>query len=456
MLEQSNQEESTDQTTPKIEQPARKEMWGYATSAFGIFAIWTLINTFLSYYYTDVAGLAAGAVGTLLLVARLFDGITDLGMGVFIDRTRSKHGSARPWLLWVAVPFGIITVLLFSVPDIGMTGMLVYAYVSYLGFILIYTAVSISYKSLQGFMTASPTSRSVTNTYAGILNFSGALVVTVLSQPLAGVIGWTTTAALYGLIAIVAIIITFRSVKERVGPQSLKADEKVPFILGFKSLLKNKYWVIMTLFSMVLYALVGMSQGSTIYHAQVILENVDVFPILGLATTLPMIIGLFFMIPVVVRIGKRNTALIGLGILITGQIIRFIDPADLTIFLIGTVIVGFGIMAPQAYVYGMINDTIEYGEYKTGIRSAGLINSGVSFGMKVGSGIGLALIGWLLSFGGYVGGQVEQTPLATEMILAINIYIPIFISVILIILLLFYKLDKEHPTIVAELQKRKS
>ncbi|QDI90484.1 MFS transporter [Salicibibacter halophilus] len=455
MLEQSNKEESTYLRSSEVERPPKKEMWGYALSAFGVFVTWNLIGNFLSYYYTDVAGIAAGAVGTLMLVARLFDGFTDLAMGVVVDKTKSKHGSARPWLLWTAVPFALAIVLVFSVPDLGQTGMLVYAYVTYLGFVLLYTMVSIAYKSLQGFMTPYQDSRSLTNTYAGILNFSGALVAAVLSQPLAALIGWTAVAAIYGSIAIVLILITFRSVKERVGPNTFNSGDNVPLILGFKSLFKNKYWAITAVFSVVFYATVALVQGSGIYYAQVVLGNANLVPIIGLALTLPMIIGLLFMGPIVVKIGKRNASLIGVVVLIIGQLIKWIDPANLTIYLIGSAIAGLGVMAPQAYIFGMINDTAEYGEYKTGLRTVGLVNSGSSFGTKAGSGIGLALIGWLLSFGGYVGGQAEQTPLAYEMILAINIYIPIILAVLLIILLMFYKLDKEHSTIVAELQRRK-
>ncbi|WP_235791920.1 MFS transporter [Virgibacillus salidurans] len=394
MLEQSNNLEQSNK-----EEPRKKEMWGYATSAFGIFITWNLIGSFLSYYYTDVVGLTAGAVGTLMLVARLFDGFTDLGMGIIVDKTKSKHGSARPWLLWMAIPFGVATVLLFSVPDIGQTGMLVYAYVTYLGFVLLYTMVSISYKSLQGFMTTHQDSRSLMNTYSGILNFSGALVAAVLSQPLAALIGWTAVAAMYGSIAIVFILLTFRSVKERVGPNTFNSGDNVPFILGFKSLFKNKYWAITAIFSVFFYTTVALVQGSSIYYAQVVLGNANLVPIIGLALTLPMIIGLLFMGPIVLKIGKRNASLIGVVVIIIGQSVKWIDPANLPIYLIGTVIAGLGVMAPQAYIFGMINDTAEYGEYKTGVRIVGLVNSGSSFGTKAGSGIGLALIGWLLGFG---------------------------------------------------------
>ncbi|OLO25698.1 MFS transporter [Alkalihalophilus pseudofirmus] len=440
-----------------VEKPRKKEMWAYGIGSFGIFAVWSLMGSFLTYYYTDVAGISAGVVGTLMLVARLFDGFTDLGMGSFVDRTKSKYGKARPWLLWMSVPLGLMTVLLFSVPDLGTSGKIVYAYVTYLLFVLVYTAVSIPYKTLLGVMTQHQHSRSLSNIYAAIFILSGNLIVVTLTQPLAATIGWTMLAVLYGVLTVVSLFITFSFVKERATIDVQKKEsEKIPFKAGFKALFQNKYWLIITAFCLTYYATIGLTQGGALYYAQYIFGSINVFPIIGLSSALPMLIGVFFLGPLVRKFGKRNVALTGAVVFIIGQSIKFIDPSNLTIFLAGHILVGFGVMPGIALLFAMINDTIEYGELKSGLRTEGLVNSGASFGTKVGTGLGLALIGWLLGFGGYIGGAAEQSATAVSMILALNLTIPLALGVIQVILLWLFKVDKHYPDILAKLQARKA
>jgi glycoside/pentoside/hexuronide:cation symporter, GPH family len=438
-----------------LEKPGKREMWSYGIGSFGIFSVTTLISSFLTFYYTDVVGLAGGLVGTMMMVARLFDGITDVWMGSIVDGTKSRHGKARPWLLWMSVPLGITIVALFSVPDLGLTGKVAYAYITYMLFILLYTAVSIPYKTLLGVMTQHQHSRSLSNIYSTIFTMTGTLIVMTFTQPLSKLIGWTGLASFYGILSVVTLYITFRSVKERVGTTA-EGAEKIPFSTGFKALLKNKYWIIITIFCVTFYTTICLVQGAGLYYAQWVIGDINKFPIIGLTLTAPMILGLFFIGPLVARYGKRNVAIIGAFIAIIGQIIKWVDPSNLPVFLVGSAIAGFGVMPTLGLIIAMVNDTVEYGEYKTGLRTEGLVNSAASFGMKFGTGLGLALVGWLLGIGGYVGGAAEQPELAISMIKAVNIQIPLVLAVIQIILMLMFKIDKEYPAIVKELQRRKT
>ncbi|WP_100400843.1 MFS transporter [Bacillus sp. FJAT-44742] len=439
----------------EVERPPKREMWAYGAGSFGIFAVWSFMGSFLTYYYTDVAGISAAVVGTLMLVARLFDGITDIGMGSVVDRTKTKYGKARPWILWLSVPLGICTVLLFSVPDTSAGAQIFYAYVTYFLFVLIYTAVSISYKTLLGIMTQHQHSRSMANIYAAIFILSGNLLVVTLSQPLAAAIGWTSLAVIYGVVTVIFMYITFFAVKERAAVAAHQTEiKKVPLKDGLAALLKNKYWFIITAYCVTFYAAIGLTQGAAMYYAQYVIGNVNLFPVIGLASAVPMLLGVFFIGPFVKKYGKRNVAIVGAMVFIAGQLIKFIDPSSLVVFLTGHVLVGFGIMPSIALVFAMINDTIEYGELKSGLRTEGLVNSGASFGIKVGTGVGLALIGWLLGYGGYIGGAPDQSAVALQMILALNLHIPLALGVILVILLWLFKVDKEYPAILAELQAR--
>ncbi|MCU4786760.1 glycoside-pentoside-hexuronide (GPH):cation symporter [Bacillus cereus] len=439
----------------ELEKPEKKEMWAYGLASYGIFSIWTLIGTFLTFYYTEVVGLTGAVVGTLMLVARIFDGVINIGMGIIVDKTNSKHGKARPWLFWMVFPFGVSTVFLFSVPIIGDTGKIIYAYITYMIFVIAYTAVSIPYKILLGLMTRHQQSRSLSNIYSSILTLSGTLFVVILTQPISKVIGWPALVSIYALISMITIYITFCSTKERVGT-SLPQEEKISISMGVRALFKNKYWLILTAYGFTYFAMHGVITGVALYYATWILKDTDVFPLLGLAMMVPMVIGVFIVRGIVSRIGKRNTVLIGNILIIISSLVKMLNPYDLTTFVIGTIITGIGFAPTSALLFAMTSDTAEYGEFKTGQRNIGLVNSGLSFGVKIGSGLGLALIGWLLGYGGYVGEAAKQTSLALQMIITLSIYIPIVFASISILFLTQFNLDKQYSKILAELQKRKS
>ncbi|SES26591.1 MFS transporter [Salipaludibacillus aurantiacus] len=457
MSAKSQQELEFVQARPQ-ERPGHKEMLNYGLGFFGIILIWTMVGTFLAFYYTDIAGISAGVVGTLMLVSRLLDGVTDIGMGSVVDRTKSKHGKARPWILWMALPFAVSGVLLFSVPDISMTGKIIYAYITYILLILTYTAISIPYKTLLGLMTQDPKGRSLVNIYTGVFTMLSTILVMTLAEPVASAIGgnfgWTAVSLAIAVIIVVTCFTSFHSTEERVDAEPVKKKKKVPFKTEFKALLTNKYWVIITVYCVLAYTLNALLTGAGLYYATYILGNSSYFSFFALSLFLPTIVCFFFIGKLVGRFGKRNIALVVSLVAIFGSIIKFIDPSSLAFFLTGNVIQGFGLIPVITFLYAMINDTTEYGQWKSGFRTAGLVNSAASFGMKVGTGIGGALIGWLLAFGGYQGALSEQSASASQMIIALNIQLPLLFTVLQVILLWMYKLDKEYPSILKELNQK--
>ncbi|WP_100372019.1 MFS transporter [Bacillus sp. FJAT-45037] len=444
----------------EVEKPGNKEMMNYGLGFFGIILVWTLVGSFLTFYYTDIVGISATVVGTLMLVARLFDGITDISMGTIVDRTKSKHGKARPWIIWMSVPLAISTVLLFSVPDIGTTGKIVYAYATYILLILVYTGISIPYKTLLGLMTQDQQGRSMINVYTGVFTMSSTLLVMILAQPIAsaigGRLGWLVVAVFSGVIIVATSMIAFRSTKERVQSQSESKKDDIPLKLGLKALLTNKYWLIITTYCVVTYTVNALLTGAGLFYAIYVLGSGGLFSLISLALFIPSIICFFFIAKLIKRFGKRNIALTVSLIAVIGPIVKLIDPSNTTIFLTGTMIQGFSLIPVLTLLYAMINDTNEYGEWKNGFRTEGLINSAASFGMKVGTGIGGALIGWLLGFGGYVGAAAVQTELAITMIITLNIYLPLALCLLQVLLMWMYKLDRQYPIILAELKQRKA
>lgn len=442
------------------EVPDHKEMVSYGAGFFGVILVWTLVGTFLTFYYTDVAGISAGVVGTLMLVARLLDGVTDLGMGTLVDRTRSKHGKARPWILWMGIPLGVSVVLLFAVPDISATGKIIYASITYILLILLYTSVSIPFKTLLGLMSQEPNKRSMLNIYTGIFTMLSTLLITILAEPVASAIGgtqgWTMVAGFCGLVIILTSFIAFRSTTERSEVETLENPKSdIPLKITLKALFTNKYWLIITAYCVTAYTLNALLAGAGLYYTTYVFGNATLFSLIGFLLFLPTIVGFFFMAKLVKRFGKRNIALVVSVIGIFGPLVKMIDPNSLAIYSAGTVIQGFGLLPIIMFLYAMINDTVEYGEWKNGIRTAGLVNSAASFGMKMGAGLGGALIGWSLALGGYAGGLETQTETAMTVILALNIHIPLILTIVQAILIWMYKLDDKYPQILAELQERK-
>ncbi|MEC0091178.1 MFS transporter [Paenibacillus macquariensis] len=435
------------------------EKLGYGVGDMASNLIWTSAATFLTFFYTDIVGFSAAAVGTLLLIARFFDAFVDIGVGVLVDKTRSKHGKARPWLLWLAIPFGISGVLLFSAPDLGPTGSLIYAYVTYLLINIIYSGANVPYGVLNSLITQDPYERSLLNIFRMVMAIFGAVAVSTLTVPIVngfggGKHGWTMTFMIYGVLAAVLFLITFRTTKERVKPSIVQ--NVVPLRRSLKALFRNKYWALLVTFMMLSFIMSSVNTAVNIYYAQYILEDVNLMSVLSIISFIPMLIGLLLIAPIIKKFGKRNSAIIGLVITIVGALITMIDPTNLTIVIIASVTKSLGGVPLAATMFAMLADTVEYGEWKTGMRTEGLVYSAGSFGSKAGSGLGAAIVGWMLAFGGYVGGQEHISESARSSILFMYIYLPIIISALMVVILYFYKLDKQFPQIVKELEEAKN
>ncbi|GAE34743.1 MFS transporter [Halalkalibacter akibai] len=440
-----------------------KEKVGYGFGDLASNLVFAAVGMFLLFYYTDVAGASAAAVGTIILFSRLLDGFTDIGMGAIVDKTQSKHGKARPWLLWMAIPYAVAAVLLFSVPDLGPVAMLVYIAITYNLIHIIYTAINIPYGVLNSLITQDQYQRSQLNIYRMLMALIGTVLIMYCTFPLVqafggGKQGWQLAFGVFAVLSAVLFIITFLTTKERVKPagEGESHTNTVPLKVGLRALMKNKYWAIMLGFAVVTYASMGLGQGLNVYYAQYILGNPALVGPMGLAGLFPMMVGILFVAPIIKKFGKRNAIIGGLLIGAIGTIIIAIDPSSWTLVLIGSVIRGIGGVPLIASIFAMLADTIEYGEWKSGVRTEGLVYSAGSFGTKVGMGLGAAMMGWALSFGGYVGGVAEQSASANATLIALFVYIPLVFSVIQIIFLYFYKLDKEYPQILKELQERKA
>ncbi len=436
-----------------------KERLGYSLGDAASGLIFTGAATFLTFFYTDIIGLAAGAVGTLMLIARVLDAFFDVGVGAMVDKTKSKYGKARPWILWMVIPFALSGVLLFTVPDVGPGGALVYAYITYMFMNMAYSAINVPYGVLNSLITQDAYQRSILNIFRMVGALVGALAVTFFTQPIVkafgdGKHGWTMAFVIFSLIALVLFLITFSTTKERVKPTV--SQKEIPFKQGISALFRNKYWGLMVIFAIIVFVNNGLGGGLNIYYAQYILKNAELVGLLGMAGLLPILLGLFVIAPFIKRYGKRNVAITGSFLMIAGAVIIAFNPESVPVVMTGLIIKAIGITPIIGTLFAMLADTVEYGEWKTGVRTEGLVYSAGSFGTKAGSGFGAAIIGWGLAIGGYVGGQDSISASATSAIHFMFIYLPIILSVVQIVILYFHKLDKLYPQIVSDLKAIKA
>lgn len=440
------------------------ERLAYGFGDFGCNIIYTAMSAFLLFYYTDYAGVSAFAVGTIMMVSRLFDGISDIIMGVIVDRTKSKYGKARPWILRMCIPFAISGVLLFSVPTSwAETPKLIYVFITYnLVSTVVYTAINVPYSALNALMTQNPYERSVLSIFRNLLATAGTLTINIFTLPLVEFFGnnalaWTKTFFIFGIIAIIAFLYTFWGTSERVkSVAQLQSTENndVPVLVGIKALFKNKYWIMMTGMLALFFLMYAINGGSTVYYAKDILGDKNLVGTINGIFNIVQICGMFFIAMMIKKFGKRNIFALGLVLDIIGMLILNYSNGAMSLIIISSVIRGLGNACGGATMWAMVSDTIDYGEWKTGYRTEGLVNSACSFGWKIGNGIGSALLGLILEAGGYVGTAITQTETALFSIEICFIWIPIAIYVIGLVIMSFYHLDKEFPTIIRDLNNR--
>lgn len=418
----------------------------------------TTANTFISFFYTDVAGIAVATVGFILLAGRILDGVADLTMGAIVDKTKTKYGKARPWLLWLAIPYALSLVLMFTAPNLGTNGKVIYALITYIFAMLMFTGTATPYNVLSALISQDQNDRSQLSSARSSFGFLGALVLSIVTMPLVkffgnGKKGWLILAIVYGIASALLYFICFKNTKERAAEQTKTVDFSLKD--GLKTLFKNKYWAMVVISILIIFVSSGLG-GVNVYYAQYVLGNSDYIGIIGTASFLPIIIGSFLAAPVLNKIGKRNTSMGGIILTIIGSLIMFVAPTSFTVIIVGLVIKGLGSAGFLVAAFAMLGDTVEYGQWKHGIRIEGLTFAAEGFAEKVGTGLGGAVLGAILAWGGYIGGKAAQSASAIAAMKVAFIYAPVVISIITAVILYFYDLDKKYPQILAELKERSS
>jgi len=443
-----------------------KAAYGMGDLASNLF--YQTFTMFLLYFYTDVFGISAAAAGTMFLVVRLLDTFYDPLVGVMADRTNTKYGKFRPWLLYTVVPFGVVGFLTFFTPDIATSGKLVYAYVTYTAMMFIYSTINVPYGALMAVMTPNSLERTSLSAFRSVSAFIGGLVVQGLTLKLVNYFGlmqanadgtaneqfgFSTAMGIYSVLAVIMFLTTFYMCKERVKPI---ADKRNPLKNDLKDLFTNRPWLILTLVGILTCLYVAIRNGSIIYYFKYYVNNTGSASLFGftigadvlvssfmVAGTAFSILGTLLLKPMASLLGKKKIYIASMAAGTLFSIVYFFLGKDqITLMFVFQALSNFAVGPAMAMMWSMYADTADYSELKTGRRATGLIYSSANFAQKFGWSIGGAMAGYLLAYYGFVA-NAQATPETEAGVKILFSFMPAIWSAIAVIALFFYNLDED-------------
>lgn len=449
-----------------------KEKIGYGLGDAASSMFWKLFGMYLLFFYTDIYGLPAAVVGTMFLITRVWDSLLDPVIGIIADRTHSRQGKFRPYILYFAIPFGVIGVFTFSTPDYGITGKIIYAYVTYSLMMMVYSIVNVPYASLLGVMTSDTKARTKLSSYRMIFAFAGSLLALLLIQPLVDFFsggandilalqkGWKWSVVVFAVIAVLFFYATFSWCKERIKPIKTTSNTLQEDI---KDLFANRPWWILLGAGISALIFNSIRDGSAVYYFKYFVDYDTALSFFGLnipltLTTLYLVVGqaaniagILLISPISGRIGKKRSYLASMSIATVLSIVfYFINKSDITTMFMLHFLISMCAGSIFPLLWSMYADTADYSELKTGRRATGLIFSSSSMSQKFGWSLGGALTGWLLAFYGFQA-NVVQTEVATTGIRMMMSFLPAIGTFLSVAFIAFYPLSEKK---MIEIEKK--
>ncbi len=470
--------------TPKV---TLKEKIGYGFGDMASSMFWKIFGMYSLFFYTDVFGITAAAAGTMFLVARLWDSVFDLFVGIMADRTKTRWGRYRPYLLWFAVPFSVMGVITFFVPDFGETGKLVYAYITYSLMMIVYSLINVPYASLLGVMSPNPQERNILSSYRMSFAFIGSFITFMLLQPLVDTyattfgsgsaqiqevaetsistspIGWTLGVATIGILCTILFFFCFKWTRERVEPVNEESNVSVKQDLII--LFRNAPWWILVATGLAALLFNAVRDGVAIYYFRDYVQIAYKMPLTGWdITTIYFLIGQAANLVGVVlaptlsaKYGKRRTYMVAMAAAAVLSVVFFFVPNQLGWILLLQAMISFFAGYVLPLLWSMFADIVDYQEVKTNRRTSGLIFSSSSMSQKLGWALGAALTGWILFLFKYnpdIAQQSVETVFGERLMISL---IPAACCILAFIGMLFYPLsEKKVKEITAELERRRS
>ncbi len=449
-------------TSPQKLTVTEKVGYGFGDLASNLF--WQMFSIFIAKYYTDVFLLGAATMGTMLLVTRIGDAFVDPIIGAIADRTKTRWGSFRPYLVWMAVPMAATAILTFTVPAFGGTARIVYAYVTLSLMMVAYSAINIPYSALLGVLTPSSEERTSASSYRFVMALLPVFVIVNTAIPLTqhfgdgdvnSAVGWQMTMIIYSVVAVLLYFITFAMTKERVQPEP---GQKTSLKDDVKDLFANGPWVVLCVVGIAALTYANIRGTVAIFYFEnVVPGGKDYFGPVMTTGAVAFIIGVMATSPLSKIFGKRNFYMVSMALTaVLSAGFYFVPPDNIALVWGGHALISL-VAAPTApLVWAMYADTADYSEWKSGRRATGLVFSAASFAQKFGWAIGGAGTGWLLAYFGYQP-NVAQSARTLDGIMMMMSIIPTVGAVIAVAALWFYKLDEATVERMSrELQERRA
>lgn len=419
----------------------------------------------LTYFYTDYVGIDPAVVGLVMLLSRFFDGFSDIVMGFAVERTNSKWGKSRPWLLWASIPFAVSIVLIYMVPQ-GVSSAIQFAYlfVTYnLCTTVAYTMLNLPYGSLSAMMTRSTHERDMLSIFRMSLSPFGKILAVSATLPLVKLLGdnqlaWVKVMSIWAVLALIMLLFCFFKCEEKVDIPARANMVVVSVGKSLKMLLFNRYFWLAASIWMMQNVIFGITGTILPYYCKYIFMDDTLFSFLFLLETLVMVGTQFLLSPwLLKRYGKRKMCLYGISVALVGHCAYLLNPLDYNWVVFSCIIRGIGFAPMNSVIFGFLGDVVEYTQWKYHLRQEGLIFSVGSVGTKVGSGITAAILTNLLAYSGYISStseNVAQPERVLSVIVSIYEYGPIIVWLVILAILKAWKLEEMYSNIMCELTER--
>lgn len=451
------------------------EKFSYGFGDLASVLYWQTFMLYFTYFYTDVFLLPASVAATMFLISRIFDGINDPLMGIIADRTKTKWGHFRPYLLWLCVPFAIAGVLVFTVPDFGETGKLVWAYATFFLIMMLYTAINIPYTALLGVISPDSQERTSVSSFKFLFAFAAGIIVSATLLPMVQTLGggndaqgWQYTFVIYGIAAIVFFLIAFKGTKERVLPPK---GQNTTVKKDLKELVTNGPWLILLLTTMLFILFVAVRGSVTVHYFKYFIGSQEISlpfmdkgiydfnAITSAFNTIGQIsafLGVLLVSPFAKLVGKKKAFVILFIVAIFGTGGFYFCAPDQIGLIFFLQIIGSLTGGPlSVLLWAMYADTADYAEWKSGTRSTGLIFSASTMSQKFGWAFGAFVALTLMAQVGFEPNQDQARDSLDGLVLLFSL-IPAGFGVLAIVASFFYPLgDKSVDVIEKELKERR-
>lgn len=438
-----------------------REKLGYGVADMGFNFYWANIATFLLIFYTDVFGISAAAAATMMFTVKLINAFTDPAIGALADRTQTRYGKFRPYLLWMALPLAAAGVLTYTTPDFSPGAKLAWAYASYLLMMACYTAINIPYNALSGVMSGDPQERSTLNGLRFVFAFAGGSLVTAATPLLVSTLGagnerlgWPLAMGVWGLAASGLFGLAFLNTRERIQPLQAQPSDVAQDLADLRN---NRPWVLLFFLALIIMVSITLRTSSAAYYFKYVVGRPELLASFVPAYLIAAAVGAA-LTPLMTRyIDKKQLMMIlmSLTALISASFILL--RSDQIELMYGLQIALGLVLGPKSpLAFSMYADTADYNEWRTGRRATAMTFAAATFSQKLGTALAVAVIGALFSALDYVPNAV-QSPASQAGIVWLMSVIPAGFALVAVAIMAFYKLDNQQlRAIQADLQARKT